>query len=151
MNCDERIAELEAQIEKLKAECCEKKQWPQEGDKGFVIAGSGYVDSLCFIPCDSYSSGCLSQGNFFRTREEAERERDRRALLTKMRAAAKASGEIDFNGGLRWQVYFTHSSQTWVISGRYKIQDPVSPVFATHQAAQDFINEHKGHLHLLLE
>ena len=71
----------ELEIEKAKAEI----ECPfEERERYFVLCNDGSVSSDCWED-DDCELDQLSQGNMFKTKEEAECERDRRNLLTRFR------------------------------------------------------------------
>lgn len=91
---EEKVKELMKEIEKLKRKEEFELEYPFEiGKECWFISSSGslFRDSwdTALISCDRYS-----QGNVFKTKEEAERERDKRALLTRFRQFRdKCNGE----------------------------------------------------------
>ena len=81
----EELDKLEALYKKLKVVMAKEFEYPFEtGEHCWFISSDGSVfrDSWHTIPilCDRYS-----QGNVFKIKQEAERERDKRALLTRFR------------------------------------------------------------------
>lgn len=79
---DERKVALqqELELEKLKEVECPFKY----GDRYFLLPSDGIIANL---PWEDYhfDKDALLQGHIFKTQQEAERERDRRALLTRFR------------------------------------------------------------------
>lgn len=54
-----------------------KKPWtPRAGDRMFYVRTDGDVNDTYFLPDDIRSLGLLSLGNYFRTREAAEKHKD---------------------------------------------------------------------------
>jgi hypothetical protein len=84
MTPTEEIAALKARIAELEASL----PWPKVGDKYYYVSGDGVVDYDTYMPTDEVDIGRMSQGNIKRTLEEAERERDRRAVMTELRGMA---------------------------------------------------------------
>ena len=81
----EELNKLEALYKKLKIVMAKKFEYPFEtGEHCWLISSDGSVFRYSWntipILCDRYS-----QGNVFKTKQEAERERDKRALLTRFR------------------------------------------------------------------
>ncbi len=77
-----KYAELGAEIEKLKAE---KTEWPKVKDSYFAIDASGIGVHLLKWCGDANDRGFLNIGNCFRTREEAEAERDARLVVAELK------------------------------------------------------------------
>ena len=105
---EDKVKELMNEIETLKQkEKVKELEYPFEiGEKCWFINSSGslFQDTwdTALISFDRYS-----QGNIFKTKEDAEREHDKRALLTRFRQFRdKCNGDwkqkqedyIDFNG-----------------------------------------------------
>ena len=89
---DERKVELqkELELEKQKTEI----ECPfEERERYFLLCNDGSAPSDCWDGYD-FEFDQWSQGNIFKTEQEAIRERDRRALLTKFRQFRdKCNGE----------------------------------------------------------
>ena len=83
---EEKVTELLKQIETLKQkEKAEEFEYPFEEDEPYwLVDPSG---NLKFLNWDTerYDKPRYSQGHVFKTKEEANRERDKRALLTRFR------------------------------------------------------------------
>ena len=80
-----KLDKLKSLYEKLKLELAEEFEYPFEEPEVFwVIDSFGDVHSNKWTN-DSFDTSRYSQGNVFKTKEEAERERDKRALLTRFR------------------------------------------------------------------
>lgn len=88
------LDKLKSLYEKLKVELVEKFEYPFEQGEDYWISDSfGKVRSVPWTnrPCDTSR---YSQGYVFKTKEEAEREHDKRALLTRFRQFRdKCNGE----------------------------------------------------------
>nr|DAY33241.1 MAG TPA: hypothetical protein [Caudoviricetes sp.] len=91
---EDKVKELLDEIETLKRQEEFELEYPFEiGKECWFISSSGslFRDTwdTALISCDRYS-----QGHVFKTKEEAERERDKRALLTRFRQFRdKCNGE----------------------------------------------------------
>lgn len=82
---EEELNKLEALYKKLKVVMAKEFEYPFEtGEHCWFISSDGSVfrDSWHTIPI---LSDRYSQGNVFKIKQEAERERDKRALLTRFR------------------------------------------------------------------
>ena len=73
----------------IKADCeeCKEKKSPYEFNnlkETYILNGKGrVVNSYKYI--DSYQKGAIKQGNVFRTKKEAEHERDKREAIFKIK------------------------------------------------------------------
>ena len=76
------------------------KQWPREGDLVFYLMDTGTIEPVTFE--DGLISSFYPQGNIFRTLQEAEDERDRRALMVKIR---EMGGRRFVEGKENWALY----------------------------------------------
>ena len=107
---EDKVKELLDEIETLKRQEEFELEYPFEiGKECWFISSSGslFRDTwdTALISCDRYS-----QGHVFKTKEEAERERDKRALLTRFRQFRdKCNGD--------WKPDFTS-----LLQGKYSIQ-----------------------------
>lgn len=82
---EEELNKLEALYKKLKVVMAKKFEYPFEtGEHCWVIDSFGDVRSNPWTN-HSFDTSRYSQGNIFKTKEEAERKRDKRILLTKFR------------------------------------------------------------------
>lgn len=101
------LDKLKSLYEKLKLEVAEKLEYPfDEREEFWVIDSFGDARSSIWTN-HSFNTSRYSQGNVFKTKEEAECERDKRALLTRFRQFRdKCNGDwkkeredcIGFNG-----------------------------------------------------
>ena len=83
---EEKVKELMKEIEMLKQkEKAEEFEYPFEEDEPYwVVKEQGYVQLLIW-DTENYDQPRYEQGHIFKTQQEAERERDKRALLTRFR------------------------------------------------------------------
>ena len=84
-----RVEELEKQIQELQKELELEKQKEVKcpfkyGDEYFLLPSDGMVSESIWGDY-KFDNRSLSQGNIFKTKEEAQRERDKRELLTRFR------------------------------------------------------------------
>lgn len=81
----EELDKLKSLYEKLKIEATEEFEYPfAENEYYFTVSLDGDVTSSMWTN-HNFDTTRYSQGNAFKTKEEAKRERDRRALLTRFR------------------------------------------------------------------
>ena len=107
----------ELEIEKAKTEI----ECPfEERERYFVLCNDGSVSSDCWEDYDCELDQ-LSQGNIFKIKEEAENERDKRALLTRFRQFRdKCNGDWkpDWSTHLddKYHIYKAHGHEQLLIS-----------------------------------
>ena len=84
-NTAEELDKLKSLYEKLKLETAEEFEYPfVENENYFTVSLYGDVVSSMWNN-HIFDTTRYSQGNAFKTKQEAERERDKRALLTRFR------------------------------------------------------------------
>ena len=84
-NNAQELDKLKSLYEKLKIEATEEFEYPfAENEYYFTVSIDGDVTSSMWTN-HNFDTTRYSQGNAFKTKEEAKRERDRRALLTRFR------------------------------------------------------------------
>ena len=84
-NTVEELNKLEALYKKLKVEMAKEFDYPfEEREDYWLVDSFGDVYSVPWTN-HSFDTSRYSQGNVFKTKAAAERERDRRALLTRFR------------------------------------------------------------------
>lgn len=90
----EELDKLKSLYEKLKIEATEEFEYPfAENEYYFTVSLDGDVTSSMWTN-HNFDTTRYSQGNAFKTKAEAERERDKRALLTRFRQFRdKCNGE----------------------------------------------------------
>ena len=131
----QRIAAIEA-AEAAQAE----ETWPKDGDTYWAIEDDGAEAFISTWASDDTDCARMAIGNVFRTRSDAEREAERRKVLTELRRLARESwggGKADWSNDSqqKWCLFFSHYDGTWN-TGRYTGgQDQGSVYFATEQAA----------------
>lgn len=98
-NCLNRLKEFKEFEDKKK-----EADLPKEGDEYWYVAGNGRA--LPMLWCDdSDDERCLSLGNCFRTKEEAEKELEARKVIAELRQCKGArkfvSGKYNFSVSVR--------------------------------------------------
>lgn len=90
----EEMDKLKSLYEQLKAETAEEFDYPfEEKEKYWKVGEWGEIADYNWFDNGNHTER-YNQGNIFKTREEAERERDKRALLTRFRQFRdKCNGE----------------------------------------------------------
>lgn len=145
-----RIAELEAQVAAQPA-----AEWPSVADSYWTIQARGAVMTYRYL-ADELDSVLIEIGNIFRTEEEAEREVERRKVLTQLRKLAKAAwGEVKCNWKLgtdKWYVQYAHGNCEWLVSYTCSIEIQGVVYFPSGKSAYDAIRTiGADHMMLLLE
>ncbi|WP_314403918.1 hypothetical protein [uncultured Granulicatella sp.] len=112
---------LKSLYEKLKAETAEEFEYPFEEDEPYwAVKDEGYVQWLKWDN-ECYDKPRYEQGHIFKTEQEAKRECDRRALLTRFRQFRdKCNGDWKPNwGAMQEEKYYIliHS-----ITGRCNVE-----------------------------
>lgn len=109
----EKVTELMKEIETLKQqEKAEEFEYPfEENETYFTVCLDGDItNSMWTNHC--FDTTRYYQGNAFKTKQEAERERDKRVLLTRFRQFRdKCNGDWkpDFNDiSWKWHLAFNH-------------------------------------------
>lgn len=130
-----QIADLQKQIEELDAT---HKEWPQVGDSYWIVDGSGDV---CMLTYGDWigDPGAFSQGNAFRTKAEAEAERDARAVVAELR---KQPGRKKFVSGEDNSCLFVNINMLCVSTDCWSCTDNGwnSIYFESRESAQAAIN-----------
>lgn len=99
---DNKIEELEEQLEELRAKVNELEQalslaklaeWPQEGDRYWFVTSDGVVSSDLWDN-DSTDAGRAEIGNVFRTEEEADFEVQRLRVIAELKKFAMSREEV---------------------------------------------------------
>lgn len=93
-NLEYEIDELQKQINEKEQllEDFKRKNWPQKNDEIYIVYGNGDIGKRIYL-CNDIYSGILKQGNMFRTKEEAEKEIEKREILTELKKYTSKSGE----------------------------------------------------------
>lgn len=107
LNCDikecskEQIKKLEKEVKKLQNEIEEKQKliedfknmiWPEIGDGYYVLSTDGYIDHSEWEDTQT-EKDLLQHGFIFKTVSEAEREKNKRIVLTKLKKYTDKNGE----------------------------------------------------------
>ena len=125
---EEKVKELMDEIETLKREKKnEEFEYNFEEFESYWTIGSGGDVYQALWTNHDLDFERYSQGNVFQTKEEAERERDKRALLTRFRQFRdKCNGdwEPDFDNHLgKHFISWNHTTNVWKIHFSYNLED----------------------------
>ena len=143
MKLQERIEKMEKELAELKASVvAQSVEWPVEDESYWTISAHGYVRTYRFYE-DEFHQGFLQFGNIFRTKEEAEREVERRKVLTQLRELAKAarSGmKCNWKVGVdKWYAPDAHGRCEWLVSYTCSIEIPGAVYFPSEKSTRDAI------------
>lgn len=112
---EQKYKELGEEIARQKAKQGENA-WPCEGDTIFVLVSDGSIVESTYYAEDERPF-MLSQGNLFRTREHAEKERNARAVIKELRDQPGRRNFIDntSNHSLNYDSFGLHriDTDTW--------------------------------------
>jgi len=135
------LAALKEQLNQLKAEEAATDVWPKDGDAYWIVCVDGMVQTQqhCKDSFDLlYKKGCLSIGNCFRTREEAEFAVERLKVLAEMR---KFAFEPDWPNKTqeKWVIYYNYAPTSIEFAAQRR-HDTGAPVyFGTKKRAEECV------------
>nr|DAX84732.1 MAG TPA: hypothetical protein [Caudoviricetes sp.] len=102
----DELDKLKSLYEQLKLETAEEFDYPfKEYEQYWLVESGGNITSLRW-DFSSYDQPRYDQGHIFKTKQEAERERDKRALLTRFRQFRdKCNGDwkLEFDDFLQYK------------------------------------------------
>jgi hypothetical protein len=145
---NQEINQLKQLVEKANKtiETHEAKEWPQDGDDMCVVYADGSLRSDKF--CSAYS-GHLKQGRIFRTLKEAERLRDREALLAKLWRESKFKPDWSDGGQGKFYPTYDHGVKTWLVTFDWLQQENFTfPHYATRRECEEVIEANDFNLFL---
>ena len=137
-NIQQELAALRARIDELEAQAkAEEAKWPKLGDAYFYVECNGEIGESDW-ECDDVDAGSLALGNVYRTKEDAEREVERRKVLTQLRKLAKASGAFDLVKPTqsKYRIVYDAQYRNWVVEINHLARTQGAVYFATEQAAK---------------
>lgn len=124
----EELDKLKSLYEKLKLEVAEEFEYPfEEKEQYWLVDEKGVVQNFRW-DIELYDQPRYEQGHIFKTEQEAKRERDKRALLTRFRQFRdKCNGERkpDFEDGNLGKHYISlnHTTNMLRINFSYNLED----------------------------
>lgn len=138
MNKDKILQTLEDLKKLITEDKLEDKPWPQEGDECFVLWHDGDVIDLIY---KKNFEPRLLQGDVFRTKEVAERERDRRDLLAKLWRESTFVPDWNKCKQKKYYQFYNHDEEKWEVDCVSWSQDIFDrPHYATREEAQAVID-----------
>jgi hypothetical protein len=148
-----KIAELQAQVDAMPDE--PSGYWKPEYGYDYWSVDNGFITVDCWTSCraDLFR---LSQGNVFRTKEEAKHHKKKLEVLGKMRLAAME--DIAENGELEWGIHckrqhrlqYHHKNKRWIVNSAGYVQTPTTIYFKTEAAAHKFCDDLGDELDVLI-
>ena len=135
------IAAANKKLAELKeAEAIAQKPWPQNGDPYWTIDDSAEVFESKWTT-DSIDRGRLVIGNVFRTEADAEKEIERRKVLTELRRLARESwggGKADWSNSAqnKYRLHFDYYLEGWYTSFCSHTRQQGAIYFASLEAAE---------------
>ena len=149
-----KIAELQAQVDAMPDE--PSGFWkPKYGEKYWSIFSYGIVHSERWTGDDA-ELYYLSQGNVFRTEEEAQHHKKKLEVLGKIRLAAmediQRNGEIDWGTGTgnKYRIKYHHRNKRWGVSTVGYLYEPTTIYFKTKAAAEKCLADLGSELDVLI-
>lgn len=149
------IAAANEKLAELKAAQAEKA-WLRNGDAYWTLDDSAEVSETRWAT-DYIDRARLAIGNVFRTKADAEREIERRKVLTELRRLARESwgdGKADWSNSVqnKYRLHFDYYTEGWHASFCNAVRQQGAVWFATEQAAQAAVETIGAErLNLLLE
>ncbi len=111
MNKEQFEKELDEKLASLKEEMMQKfeeereNEFPKYGDRYYYLTTRGNIENAMWSE-DEFDRGALAMGNLFKTKEEAEFERERRKVITKLKKYAEPKDR-------KWDGEINHYYITW--------------------------------------
>lgn len=133
------LAELTERTEAYEAG---QVEWPRDGDRNWCVDAQGAVCPVTYEHSCRFSRGRRDQGNAFRTLPEAEQERDRRAVMQKLRMLAGDQSWIDWGDAaqLKYHLYYSYTRMFWDVGCKASFLSIFNVYFKSPKAAQSAID-----------
>lgn len=142
-------SELRRALEETKPE-----QWPREGETVWELYTGGTIQLTRFKTIYQLHNGRLDQGNLFRTKAEAERERDCRAAMHQIKEFIRENGmeytpDWTDRDQLKWTYYYNWLLGQWGATYSATSQWFGQPCVKSSGDVQRIIDECSEHLEVL--
>jgi hypothetical protein len=147
----ERLSTIEREVDAIRKELQKPdayKRWRAEmGGKYYLITDQGCASGSNDLRTDIDNFRYIS-GNYFKTREEAEKYRDRLVLLQELKDFAEG---YEFQDGQKnYYIYYDYKDNKFIV-GLYSMVQGISNVyFKTYEKADEAIKHFGDRLKLLL-
>lgn len=123
----EELDKLKSLYEKLKIEAAEEFDYPFKDYEQYWLVDSGGDITSSRWDFSSFEHPRYDQGHIFKTKQEAERERDKRALLTRFkqfRDKCNGDWEADFDkDSFKYYLSLNHITDAWKIHFSCNLED----------------------------
>lgn len=106
-------------------------EFPKDGERVWFLYNDGAMIGRIWIG-NEYQNGAQAQGNIFRTEADTERERDRRAVMQKLRMLAGDQSWIDW-GDMSQKKYFICDLDGWCADDLCETFTPCTPYFQSQK------------------
>jgi hypothetical protein len=114
----EAVVRLEAEAkirfeEIVKADLAAYEAWPKTSDGVFCLQPNGDITNVRYDDNMAGHVAALAQGSIFRTQEEAELKRERRAVMQKLRVLADFKPDWNNYDERKYTLYYCHHAKKW--------------------------------------
>ena len=128
---------------------------PEIGDVYWLVDSDGDVISTIWRDITVYDIHRLSQGNVFRTREEAEHHKKKLDVIGKIRLAAMddiaENGELDWGDDkIKYYLFYYHNGKHWSVSHAYMAHHHSTIYFKTKASAEQCLADIGNELDILI-
>lgn len=128
---------------------------PEIGDVYWLVDSDGDVISTIWRDITVYDIHRLSQGNVFRTREEAEHHKKKLDVIGKIRLAAMddiaENGELDWGDDkIKYYLFYYHNGKYWSVSHAYMAHHHSTIYFKTKASAEQCLADIGNELDILI-
>ena len=138
-----QASEIKKQIEE-----CDKKVWkPNKGDKCYLIAYTGGI-LVFYFNNDNYDNKIIDFGNYFKTKQEAERKAFEIGLHRQLELFALENNEteINWNDNSKKYIISYNTHGRLFIDDVYNLKDFGQVYFASKEVARKAIETFKDDL-----
>ena len=104
--------DLDVRVNGIQQHRQEEKEWPQDGDTCYAISGSGIIKYTTWSSLTLSCRQVAEMGNCFRTREEAEFERDRLMVVAEMKKFAEPEDREWDGHNKHWSIWINIPSKS---------------------------------------
>ncbi len=143
MNKDEKIKELENKLTAIKDEIEELKdhKFPQLDSKYYYIGSRNHIANTTFED-DIFDTAAKKIGNFFETREEAQKELDKRILLQELKEFADYKPDWE-DLEYKYYIFYEHMDKKLSVGLTQHYHRMGEIYFSTREKAEEAL-EHFG-------
>lgn len=137
---EEMAEKIGEEINAALKEYRKKEVWPQDDDKYWYVSSYGTIEFTTFSDLNTFDKGCLSYGNCFKTREEAEFKLEQLKVFHELEQLA--DDDQPWDGNLpHYYIQYDYYKDGWMAPDyTYSIKDNMF-YFQTREAAQATIDK----------